>query len=631
MTETREFYHRPHHDGSPLYCSPSRPVLGDEVTVRLRIPTDESVTVQSVHVRYLVDHEPRFVAAKVVSESEAETWWAATIQVANSVTNYRFILEGADGNYVWVNGTGSHARDVPDASDFRLVSKSAPDWVADAVVYQIFPDRFSRSDAADARDLPAWAIPADWDDDVQTVMPGVAAQLYGGDLDGVIERLAYLEGLGVNVLYLTPFFPGESNHRYDAETFGAVDPLLGGDAAMVRLAEAAHERGMRVMGDFTTNHTGVTHEWFQAAISSPDHPSRDHYYFGPEHEPLGYATWLGVPTLPKLNYASDDLRQRIFEGDGSVVERWLRPPFNLDGWRIDVANMSGRFGEWDHYNDVQRLVRESATRANADALVVAEHCHDLARDVDGTGWHGAMNYSAFTRPVWTWLRSTETAPNFLGSPLMVPRRGGVAVVETMQDFIAQVPWEVTRSSWNLLGSHDTTRITTLTGEDQQLVEVAAGLLFTMPGTPMMTYGDEVGMLGEWGEDGRRPMPWSETNEANPYFQAYTRLIHARRGSTALREGGLRWVLATEDAIVFVREHPDESVLVHLSRQAHDPISIPCSAFPGVLDGSNRLGQAPAFGEQDLVFSADGPGVNLWSWRPLLPQELQSLLTRAEVL
>ncbi|GAA5168144.1 glycoside hydrolase family 13 protein [Ornithinimicrobium tianjinense] len=463
-------------------------------------------------------------------------------------------------------------------------------------------------------------MPAQWNEPVEGEMPGVGAQVFGGDLDGVAERLDYLEELGVNVVYLTPFFPGESNHRYDARTFAEVDELLGGSSALQRLSEKAHARGFRVIGDFTTNHTGVTHEWFVSASSGDDAEARDHYYFGSNHGASGYASWLGVPSLPKLNYASDSLRAKLFDGPESVVERWLRPPFSLDGWRIDVANMSGRHGADDHYEEVQLLTRQAAVRANPDAVVIAEHCHDLARDVDGTGWHGAMNYSAFTRPVWTWLRDTRKAPNFLGSPLLVPKRGGRAVVDTMEEFISQVPWEVTRSSWNLLGSHDTTRIATLVG-NVRLVEVAAGFLFAMPGVPMMTYGDEVGMEGEWGEDGRKPMPWSGVDKSSELWRVYAALINVRRSSTALTRGGLRWVAADDDFVVFVREHQDECVLVHLSRRGHEPLSVDAGLLPGIQGGRLLFGRAPALEDECITLIAEAASVNLWSWVPELPAAL----------
>src|SRR5450631_3559273 len=190
-------------------------------------------------------------------------------------------------------------------------------------------------------------------------------------------------------------------------------------------------------------------------------------------------------------------------------------------------------------------MRQAMDDCRPDLLLIGEHCHDFTLDAQGGGWDGVMNYAGFTRPLWTWLRGGGFAPKFLGSPLRVPRLGGSAVMETMREFTALAPWRSIRHSFNLVGSHDTTRIRTLVGEDSRRVDVAAGLLFTMPGIPMMTYGDEIGMRGESGEDGRRPMPWNAAASADDgqsdatrwdprILGVYRGLIRARNLSHALR-------------------------------------------------------------------------------------------------
>ena len=154
-----------------------------------------------------------------------------------------------------------------------------PSWALDAVVYQIFPDRFARSAAADGRSLPEWAVPCDWDAPVVGRGPETPYQFYGGDLDGIVDRLDHIESLGANTVYLTPIFPARSNHRYDASSFAHVDPLLGGDEALARLSAAARGRGMRLLGDLTTNHCGSAHPWFLAAAGADDASEREMFYF----------------------------------------------------------------------------------------------------------------------------------------------------------------------------------------------------------------------------------------------------------------------------------------------------------------------------------------------------------------
>ncbi len=157
-----------------------------------------------------------------------------------------------------------------------------------------------------------------------------------------------------------------------------------------------------------------------------------------------------MPSLPKLDYDSAELRRRVFDDPGGVVRRWITGPSGLDGWRVDVANMTGRYKEQDHNREVARLMRAAMKDVRPDALLVGEHVHDHSGDALGDGWHGVMNYAGFTRPVWTWLRDKDFAPNFLGSPLMVPRLGGRSVLETMREFSAIVPGgpSSTASPWS---------------------------------------------------------------------------------------------------------------------------------------------------------------------------------------
>ncbi|HET7396989.1 MAG TPA: glycoside hydrolase family 13 protein [Intrasporangium sp.] len=604
---------QPHHDGSARYVSTQRPRLGETVSVLLRVPVDHELT--AVHVRTAPDAEQVFVKARLVCTTRTDAWWSASLVCHNPVTTYRFLLSGGPTRYAWLNGTGVHLRDVPDASDFRLVASEVPPpaWAEGSVVYQIFPDRFARSAQADRREVPDWAFPAAWDDPVDTRPGRIGHQLYGGDLDGIAERLDHLERLGVDVIYLTPFFPAGSNHRYDASSFSEVDPLLGGDAALRRLTSAAHERGMKVMGDFTTNHTGDRHEWFVTATGPGGRRAveRDFYIW----EGDDYVAWLGVRSLPKLNHLNAELRRRIFQDRAGVVGKWLGPSGGLDGWRVDVANMTGRWRSTDVNHDVAREMRDAMGRWAPEALLVGEHTHDYTVDLPGDGWHGVMNYAGFCRPMWTWLRGETEDPNFLGAPVPIPLLDARAVVDTMRDFTSRVSWQSLVHSFNLVGSHDATRVRTLVGEDSRRVDAAAGLLLTLPSMPMLTYGDEIGMEGRFGEDGRRPMPWDDSCWDTRLHDVYRGLIAARKSSPALQHGGLRWVHASGDAIVFLREELTETALVHVSRAAHGPVCVDARHLPGVESGSAAYGPVPDIEAGTVTLRADGPGVRVWRWRP----------------
>lgn len=600
----------PHHDGSALYVVNQAPQIGDRVRVRVRVP--DAHPCDEVHLRQVIDGEPVFNDARRTRHADGEQWWEAEVHCVNPVTPYRFLLRGGELGYQWLSGTGIHDRDVPDMADFRLVTYSPPPtWALDSVVYQIFPDRFARHvGARPIRDIaPDWASPAEWDDDVDLHRRTGGQQLYGGDLDGIREHLDHVQALGADVIYLTPFFPARSNHRYDAESFDQVDPILGGDEALARLVDDVHARGMHIIGDLTTNHTGVTHEWFRAAQRDPAAPQRDYYFFD---ESGDYATWLGVPSLPKLDHASPALERVMFDDDDAPVRRWLTGPHALDGWRVDVANMTGRHGAQDINHAVARNMREAVTQVAPQALLVAEHCHDHSSDAMGDGWQGVMNYSAFTRPLWTWLRDKGFAPNFLGSPLMVPRLGGDAVVDTMREFGALVPWRTRQFSFNLVGSHDTTRVRSLVGDDPRHVIVAAVLLLTLPGIPMITYGDEVGMPGTFGEDGRKPMPWDESRWDTDIFAAYQALVALRHACEPLRRGGLRWVAASSASLAFVRESPTGGVLVHVGRDGSHETRIKVTDLPAAQHGRALYGDARQDGDT-IVLRSEGPSYALWAW------------------
>jgi alpha-glucosidase len=602
-----DFWSFPHHDGSATYVSELYPALGDRVDVLLRIPRASDVT--DVLLRTYIDGEQSLDLVQLDREDARDRWYRGTVTMLNPVVNYRWLLAGGPAGYQWLNGTGIHSHDVTDAADFRLSTHPGPpDWAPDAVLYQIFPDRFGRSSAADARETPAWAIPQSWDDPVIGRGTETPYQLYGGDLDGIIEHLDHIASLGANTIYLTPIFPAQSNHRYDASSFDQVDPILGGDEALARLTAAAHARGLRVMGDFTTNHCGDAHEWFRAAVADASAPEAGFFLF--RTHPTEYVSWFDFPSLPKFDHRNPELRRRLYEGPDSTVARWLTPPAALDGWRIDVANMTGRHGTVDLNHQVATSVRRTMADAQPASLLIAEHSHDSSADLLGDGWHGVMNYAAFTRPLWQWLNPAGPAPFEPGPFTVIPRLTGPDVAATMREFAAASPWRSTATALNLVGSHDTARIMTTLG-DENLVRVAFGLLAAMPGIPMLYAGDEIGQEGENGEDGRRPFPWHRDNDWNLNILDWVRAVFRVRNSvSALRTGGLRWVSVTDDALTFLREDGGESVLVHATRAASDPVRLPAGYFGRQLTGLDGTVDLVADGEQ-LILPSSGAGFDWW--------------------
>ncbi|WP_104091838.1 glycoside hydrolase family 13 protein [Arthrobacter sp. GMC3] len=609
---------QPHHDGSTLYVANQRPALNDPCKLRLRVPAKWG-SASRVWVRSVQDGEPRYNEAQCLGdEGDGWVWWEAAMLVVNPVALYRFVIEvpggnGAGNEYYSLNNAGLHARDTSDFHDFRVTTAvPAPSWSRDAIMYQVFPDRFARSEESSARVAPEWALPCSWQTPVEGTGANVARQFYGGDLAGVTDKVGYLAGLGVDIIYLTPFFPGRSNHRYDASTFEHVDPLLGGDQALVDLVEAAHSRGMKVMGDLTANHTGDAHEWFKRAKADPNSPEADFYYFNAEH--TDYESWWGVKSLPKLNWASPGLREAFVTGEESVVAKWLKPPFNLDGWRIDVGNMTGRLGAQDINREVAALIQKRVLELNPNALLLGEETSDAGTDVDGFGWQGAMTYSNFTRPMWQWLANTEARVDFFGTPLSGPNRvDAQTVLATHRDLSSAFSWPVRNATMNALNTHDTARAASVMIPGGPLV--AAALSMMLPGIPVVFSGDEFGLEGDRGESSRTPMPWNEPERVvNDLRADYTALADLRHASPAVAHGAMRWLAADGDVLAFIRESPHESLLVVAIRADVEGLRFEDMGLT-LAESAVMVAATPVYHSSEYRiasdFNANGPGVYIW--------------------
>ncbi len=577
-----------HHDGSALYVSNPLPALGDVVTITLRAPKDAPI--ERAFLYSTPDGEGHMEAMTRTSEDATSAYWTAELPVIMPKNPYSFKLLTDEGAY-YLNALGVERAQSPNFYDFKLLADyQAPVWVNDRVFYQIFPDRFYNGDPSNNVEPGAWSETGrsvqfrEWGELPLTWQKGSSLDFYGGDLPGIQQKIDYLLDLGVNALYLTPIFTSTSNHRYNINDFFNVDPYLGGNAALVALRQALHENDIRLILDVTPNHTGSRNAWFTEAQQDEDAPSADFYTF--YKRPDEYLAWLGVSTLPKLNYASQKLREAMYRRADSVLRMWVRPPYSVDGWRLDVYNMTARQSSIQLLGEVGRELREAVKQDNPQAYIFGEHFFDGTPHLQGDEMDAVMNYQGFNLPMWRWLAGfdagTDWRPEIADNTLLDT---GVFIGQ-LQRYYAAVPWVIARQQFHQLCSHDTTRILNIVNGDVALVRLGAAMLMTYLGVPCVYYGDEIEMPGGSDPDNRRTMPWDESAWNGDLRDFYKRLIHLRKTAPALIEGGLQHLYGQGGLWAFQRHSAAQQLVIvgYRGPDVLESVSIPVWGA-GIADGA----------------------------------------------
>ncbi|WP_202302182.1 maltodextrin glucosidase [Dryocola clanedunensis] len=489
-----------------------------------------------------------------------------------------------------------------------------PQWVQDQVFYQIFPDRFARSQPRkDGQDQIYYhhaakreIILRDWDEPLTGEAGG--STFYGGDLDGISEKLPYLKKLGVTALYLNPVFTAPSVHKYDTQDYRHVDAQFGGDHALLRLRKNTQQQGMRLVLDGVFNHSGDTHPWFDrhqadeaGACNNPHSPWRDFYSFSEEGRALD---WLGYSSLPKLDYRSESLVDEIYQGEDSVVRHWLREPWGMDGWRLDVVHMLGEEG--GAKNNLLHVtgITKAAKETRADAYILGEHFGDARQWLQVDAEDAAMNYRGFTFPVWGFLANTDISCD--------PQHIDAQTCMTwMNEYRASLSHQQQLRMFNQLDSHDTARFKSVLGKDVARLPLAVVWLYCWPGVPCVYYGDEVGLDGHNDPFCRKPFPWHKRDQDLALLALYQRLGKLRRQSRALRQGGCKVVYAEGDIAVFVRVYQNERVLVAINRGEATKLTLPWSPLLEDKTWSQLEGEA-VFNEREMTL----PAVCMAVWRSM---------------
>ena len=454
-----------------------------------------------------------------------------------------------------------------------------PAWVRDAVFYQIFPDRFARSARVhQPGPLEPWDVPP--------TMTGFK----GGDLLGVAEHLDHLVALGVNAIYFNPIFQSASNHRYHTYDYMAVDPLLGGDAALRELLDACHARGIRVVLDGVFNHASRGFWPFNHVMEvGRDSPYRHWFHFDDEAleagrpirafpgdrtdvldlteapwerlegtnslRELGYRAWWDLPALPKLNTDNPEVREYLF----GVAEHWLR--FGIDGWRLDVA---------EEIRDVEfwREFRRRAKALNPEAYIVAEIWEERPEALRGDQYDALMNYP-FMAAVLSFVAAGHHDDEVIGAHFtirsQVRREDAPTFARRLEHMLTVYDPAVVAVQLNLLDSHDTPRFLTMAGGDLASFRMATLVQMTVPGAPSIYYGDEIGLPGGLDPDCRRSFPWEHPDAWNSDLLAYVSAAAAlRHANPALRHGAFEVVAAEGMAMAYLRSADEGAFVVAIN-------------------------------------------------------------------
>ena len=422
---------------------------------------------------------------------------------------------------------------------------TTPEWVKDAVFYQIFPDRFARSEAVSKpRNLEPWDSPP------------TEYGFKGGDLLGVVEHLDYLTDLGVTALYLNPIFQSTANHRYHTHDYYCVDPLLGGDPAFRKLLKAAHRRGIRVVLDGVFNHASRGFFQFNHILENgAASPYLDwftvtgwplHAY--DTHTKPNYVAWWGLHALPKFNTDCPEVREFLL----AVARYWVEQ--GIDGWRLDVP---GEIKDDEFWREFRQRVKS----ANPEAYITGEIWQEARHWLQGDQFDGVMNYP-FTKACLSFFvgRSLNLGLTSGAGYAPVQPTDAEGFASAIDDLLALYPEPATQAQMNLLDSHDTARFLSLARGDESALRMALLFMMCYPGAPCIYYGDETGMEGGKDPDSRRAFQWDE-RRWNTQMLSYTkRCIALRKAHRALRRGEYRRLFAQGAVYAFGRRTTEETLL-----------------------------------------------------------------------
>lgn len=608
-------------DGSAVFVSNPQPKLGEKVTVRIRMYADAPV--RHIFLRCAPNGGEHVLKMELEKVERGLAYYATELPITENRMHYHFYLICDDVIYYYTQKAITTY--LPDITyDFVLLADYVqPQWVKDAVFYQIFPERFCNGDPSNDVKNGEYQVEGydtihmdNWEDDPLPYDQGHCIDFYGGDLQGVKEKIPYLKELGVNAVYLNPIFEAPSVHKYDCIDYFHVDPHFGGDEALADLSKALHENGMKLMLDISINHTGSAHRWFnrdglyfeksEGAYNNPDAKERKYYFF--KEGTNEYLGWYGVESMPVLNYTSEQLRDIIYRAEDSVLRKWLKPPYSIDGWRFDVADVFARNNEVQLAHELWPQIRQSIRQVNPQAYILAEDWGDCAQYLQGKEWDSAMNYYGFGRVIRQFVGEPDL---FAHDPLLraVPYKMTAEDVEgRVMEHLAKLPFAIWQNQFNLFDSHDTPRLHNNTQVHPQQYRGAVMMLFSFIGAANMYYGDEAD-IGGWldGHEGcRYPMPWSKDYKNSEVYKLYQTLAKTKAVHPALRDGGMKFLYAKGSVLAIARFTADEAFVTLMSTGNQDEtVRLPLAA----IGAKGIQGECDIFGTP-IHYTADADGKSI---------------------
>ena len=549
------------------FVSNPNPTINEKVEIAIVIQHDAPV--EKVLLRAIIDGSHKTFDMECAETNGSKKRYTTSVVMTQPVINYHFIIV-SDKKLYYYNRYKIYDYTPTEDYDFVLLADfQNPTWINSSVFYQIFPDRFRTSShdfhvKTDEYTFDGEStIAVEWDTAPLPYDKGHCLDFYGGDLYGIIDAIPYLKELGVNAIYINPIFEAKTHHRYDCTDYFKVDPHLGGDKGFEKLCKALHDAGIRIVVDVSINHTGIAHPWVTDAIKNRSSETREFYYFTDDtNKP---ATWLGVHTLPQLNYNSEKLRQTIYKGEDSFMKKWLKAPFNIDGYRYDVGNNTARRHTDQLSNDIFKEVRQSVKSTQKDAYIVGEHWKDYISYVQGGDqWDAAMNYFGSGRPLRCFAGETDRfSRHLLKDPGAPGGYTGEQVVNIIQTHLARIPNQLVHLQFNLIDSHDIHRFHNNKNVfDFDIYRGIIILLGCLPGTFSIYYGDEIGLDGsiDTVENARYPMQWDETKWNREFLDLYKTVIKTKKENKALHQGSYVFIYADEDTVVLLRAFKKDVVL-----------------------------------------------------------------------